>query len=123
VTFESEVPLIKAEFGGDYQVVYPKTTILAENPVSVVDKVADKKGTRREAEAYLRWLWSEEGQRIAVKHNLRPRSPELLAQNASRFPKVPTFTVDEMFGGWRKAQAEHFNDGGIYDQITAARAR
>ena len=123
VTFESEVPLIKAEFGGDYQVVYPKSTILAENPVSVVDRVVDKKGTRREAEAYLRWLWSEEGQRIAVKHNLRPRSPELLAQNASRFPKVPTFTVDEAFGGWRKAQAEHFNDGGIYDQITAARAR
>ncbi len=123
VTFESEVPLIKAEFGGDYQVVYPKSTVLAENPVSVVDRVVDKKGTRREAEAYLRYLWSEEGQRIAVKHNLRPRSAALLAQNTARFPKINTFTVDEVFGGWRRAQREHFNDGGIYDQITTSRAR
>ncbi len=122
-TFESEVPLIQGEFGGGYQVVYPKTTILAENPVSVVDKVIDKKGTRKQAEAYLKYLWSDEGQAIAAKHNLRPRSDKLLAQYKSSFISVPTFTVDEVFGGWKKAQADHFNDGGIYDQILAAGRR
>lgn len=120
VTFESEVPLIQSEFSGDYQVVYPKTTILAENPVSVVDKVVDKKGTRKQAEAYLKYLYSDEGQAIAVKHNLRPRNPALLKQYQAKFIGLPTFTVDEVFGGWKKAQADHFRDGGIYDQITAA---
>jgi len=120
VTFESEVPLIQNEFSGDYQVVYPKTTILAENPVSVVDKVVDKKGTRKQAEAYLKYLYSDEGQAIAVKHNLRPRNPALLKQHQAKFIGIPTFTVDEVFGGWKKAQADHFRDGGIYDQITAA---
>ena len=120
VTFESEVPLIQNEFNGDYQVVYPKTTILAENPVSVVDKVVDKKGTRKQAEAYLKYLYSDEGQAIAVKHNLRPRNPALLKQHQAKFIGIPTFTVDEVFGGWKKAQADHFRDGGIYDQITAA---
>ena len=120
VTFESEVPLIQNEFSGDYQVVYPKTTILAENPVSVVDKVVDKKGTRKQAEAYLKYLYSDEGQAIAVKHNLRPRNPALLKQYQAKFIGIPTFTVDEVFGGWKKAQADHFRDGGIYDQITAA---
>jgi len=120
VTFESEVPLIQNEFNGDYQVVYPKTTILAENPVSVVDKVVDKKGSRKQAEAYLKYLYSDEGQAIAVKHNLRPRNPALLKQHQAKFIGVPTFTVDEVFGGWKKAQADHFRDGGLYDQITAA---
>lgn len=119
-TFESEVPLIQSEFSGDFQVVYPKTTILAENPVSVVDKNVDKKGSRKQAEAYLKYLWSDEGQAIAVKHHLRPRSEKLLAQNKTTFISVPTFTVDEVFGGWKKAQAEHFNDDGIYDQILAS---
>lgn len=116
-TFESEVPLIQSEFGGDFQVVYPKSTILAENPVSVVDKNVDKKGSRKQAEAYLKYLWSEEGQAIAAKHHLRPRSEKLLAQYKLAFINVPTFTVDEVFGGWKKAQADHFNDGGIYDQV------
>ena len=120
VTFESEVPLIQNEFNGDYQVVYPKTTILAENPVSVVDKVVDKKGSRKQAEAYLKYLWSDEGQAIAAKHNMRPRSDKVLAQYKAAFLQIPTFTVDEVFGGWKKAQADHFRDGGIYDQITAA---
>jgi sulfate transport system substrate-binding protein len=119
-TFESEVPLIQSEFGGDYQVVYPKTTILAENPVSVVDKNVDKKGVRKQAEAYLKYLWSDEGQAVAARHHLRPRSAKLLEQYKSAFISVPTFTVDEVFGGWKKAQAEHFNDGGIYDQVLAA---
>lgn len=120
VTFESEVPLIRSEFGGDYQVVYPKHTILAENPVSVVDKVVDKKGSRKQAEAYLKYLWSDEGQAIAAKHNMRPRSDKVLAQYKAAFLQIPTFTVDEVFGGWKKAQAEHFNDGATYDQIIAA---
>ncbi len=119
-TFESEVPLIQGEFGGEFQVVYPKTTILAENPVSVVDKNVDKKGSRKQAEAYLKYLWSDEGQAIAAKHHLRPRSDKLLAQYKAAFISVPTFTVDEVFGGWKKAQAEHFNDGGIYDQVLKA---
>ena len=121
VTFESEVQSIIEEFGKDYDIVYPKSTILAENPVALVDKVVDKKGTRKQADAYLKWLWSDEAQAIAVKHNLRPRNEKLLAQNATLFPKVTTFTVDEVFGGWRKAQSEHFNDGGVYDQVVQRR--
>jgi sulfate transport system substrate-binding protein len=120
-TFESEVNLIKAEFGDAFEVVYPKSTILAENPVALIDKVVDKKGTRKQAEGYLKFLWSDEAQEIAARHQLRPRSPALLAQHAKDFPKVTTFTIDELFGGWTKAQKEHFDDGGIYDQILAAR--
>ena len=120
-TFESEVNLIRAEFGDNFEVIYPKSTILAENPVAVVDKVVEKKGTRKQAEAYLRFLWSDEAQEIAAKHQLRPRSPALLAKYAKDFPKVTTFTVDEVFGGWSKAQKDHFDDGALYDQILAAR--
>jgi len=119
-TFESEVNLIKAEFGNDFDVVYPAWSILAENPVAVIDKVVDKKGTRRQAEAYLKYLWSDEAQEIAAKHQLRPRSPALLAKYAKDFPKVNLFTIDEVFGGWSKAQKEHFDDGATYDQILAA---
>lgn len=117
VTFESEVPLIKREFGGDYEVIYPTWTVLAENPVSVVDKVVDKRGTRKQAEAYLKYLWSDEGQEIAARQHLRPRSAKVLAKYAKDFPKANTFTVDEVFGGWKKAQKDHFDDGGLYDQI------
>jgi len=123
VTFESEVDLIKAEFGDNFEVVYPKRTILAENPVSVVDKVVDRKHTRKEAEAYLAWLYSDEGQEIAARHGLRPRSEKILAAHAREFPKVATFTVDEVFGNWKQAQKTHFNDGGTYDQILAATHR
>jgi sulfate transport system substrate-binding protein len=119
VTFESEVPLIKREFGGDYEVIIPGRTILAENPVAVVDKVVDKRGTRKPAEAYLKYLWSDEGQEIAAKHHLRPRSAKVAAKYAKDFPKVSTFTVDQVFGGWKKAQADHFNDGAMYDQVIA----
>ena len=120
-TFESEVNLIKAEFGDNFDVVYPKSTILAENPVSVVDKVVDKRGTRKQAEAYLQFLYSDEAQEIAAKHQIRPRSPALLAKYAKDFPKVQTFTIDEAFGGWTKAQKDHFDDGAIFDQILAAK--
>jgi sulfate transport system substrate-binding protein len=117
VTFESEVPLIKTEFGGDFEVVYPAWTVLAENPVTVVDKVVDKKGTRKQAEAYLKYLWSDEGQDTAARFHLRPRNAAVLAKYAKDFPKVNTFTVDSVFGGWKKAQKDHFDDGGLYDQI------
>jgi sulfate transport system substrate-binding protein len=120
-TFESEVNLIKAEFGDGFEVVYPKSTILAENPVALIDKVVDKKGTRKQAEAYLKFLWSDEAQEIAAKHQLRPRSPALLAKYGKDFPKVQTFTIDEYFGGWSKAQKDHFDDGAVYDQILAAK--
>lgn len=120
VTFESEVPLIIREFGADFEVVYPSISILAENPVTVVDKVVDKKGTRRQAEAYLKYLWSDEGQEIAAKHHMRPRSEKVLAKYAKEFPKINLFTVDEVFGGWTRAQKEHFDDGGTYDQIIGA---
>ena len=116
-TFESEVNLIKAEFGGDFDVVYPSWSILAENPVAVIDKVVDKKGTRKQAEGYLKYLWSDEAQEIAAKHQLRPRSAALLQKYAKDFPKVNLFTIDAVFGGWSKAQKTHFADGGVFDQI------
>jgi sulfate transport system substrate-binding protein len=119
-TFESEVNLIRAEFGDNFEVVYPKSTILAENPVSVVDKVVDKKGTRKAAEAYLKFLWTDPAQEIAAKHQLRPRSAPILAKYAKDFPPVVTFTIDEYFGGWTKAQKDHFDDGATYDQILSA---
>ena len=123
VTFESEVELIKAEFGDNFETVYPKRTILAENPVSVVDKVVDRKHTRKEAEAYLQWLYSDEGQEIAARHGLRPRNAKILAAHAREFPKVDTFTIDEVFGNWKSAQKTYFDDGGTYDQILAATHR
>ncbi|MGY4830990.1 sulfate ABC transporter substrate-binding protein [Sphaerotilaceae bacterium SBD11-9] len=119
-TFESEINLIKAEFGDNFDVVYPKWSIQAENPVAVIDKVVDKKGTRKQAEAYLKFLWSDEAQEIAAKHQIRPRSEKILAKYAKDFPKVNTFTIDEAFGGWSKAQKDHFDDGAIYDQILLA---
>jgi sulfate transport system substrate-binding protein len=123
VTFESEVPLIVGEFGDNFQLIYPGRTILAENPVSVVDKVVDRRGTRKLAEAYLQYLYTEAGQEIAAKHNLRPRSDKVLAKYIKAFPKVNTFTVDEVFGSWAQAQKDHFNDGAIYDQIMNAKVR
>ena len=117
VTFESEAPLITREFGNHFDIVYPSRTLLAENPVSVVDKVVDKRGTRALAEAYLQFLYSEAGQEVAAKHHLRPRDPKVLARYAKVFPKVNTFTVDQVFGSWARAQKEHFVDGALYDQI------
>lgn len=123
VTFESEAPLIAQEFGNNFDIVHPKHTILAENPVSVVDKVVDKKKTRKLAEAYLNYLYTDAGQEIAAKHHLRPRSENALARHAKAFPRVSTFTVDELFGGWSLAQKEHFADGALFDQIIAAAKR
>ena len=118
LTFESEVQLIQKEFGeGQLVVVYPSLSILAEAPVALVDKVVDKKGTRKQAQAYLDYLYSDEGQEIAAKHHFRPRNDKVLKRYAASFKAIPLFTVDEIFGGWTRAQKTHFDDGGIFDQL------
>ncbi|TJZ70725.1 sulfate ABC transporter substrate-binding protein [Chitiniphilus eburneus] len=123
VTFENEAEMIAREFGrGGFEVVYPSVSIDADLPVAVVDKVVDKKGTRKAAEEYLKYLWSPEGQQVAAQNYLRPRDKTVAAKFAKQFPVVKLFTVDE-FGGWTKAQKQHFDDGGIYDQIAAANAK
>ncbi|MCP5268344.1 MAG: sulfate ABC transporter substrate-binding protein [Zoogloeaceae bacterium] len=118
VTFESEAELIAKEFGrGEFEVVYPSLSILTEFPVAIVDKVVDKKGTRKQAQAYLEYLWSKEGQENAAQNYLRPRDAEVMKKYAGQFPAIKTFTVDEVFGGWAKASPAHFKDGGSFDQI------
>ncbi|BBL76758.1 sulfate ABC transporter substrate-binding protein [Methylomagnum ishizawai] len=118
ITWENEAFLALKEYGKDkYQIVTPSLSILAEPPVTVVDKVAAKKGTAEVAKAYLEYLYSKEGQELAAKHFYRPRDPAILAQHASVFPKVELFTIAEVFGDWNKAQATHFADGGVFDQI------
>ena len=118
VTFENEVLLIKKEIGGDqFDVVYPSLSILAEPPVAVVDKVADKHGTRKQAQAYLEHLYSDEGQELIARHYFRPRSDKVLRAHAASFPPLKLFTVGEIFGGWQNAQKVHFADGGLFDQI------
>lgn len=122
ITFESEAEMIAKEFGkGEFEVVYPSLTMQTEFPVALVDKVVDKKGTRKQATAYLEYLWSKEGQENAAQNYLRPRDPELLKKYATSFPPVKTFTVDEVFGGANKAFATHFKDGGSFDQIYVAK--
>lgn len=118
VTFESEAELIAKEFGrGEFEVVYPSVSILAEFPVAVVDRVVDKKGSRKQAQAYLDYLWSKEGQENAAQNYLRPRDAEVLKKYAAQFPNIKTFSVDEVFGGWSKAAKAHFVDGGSFDQL------
>jgi sulfate/thiosulfate transport system substrate-binding protein len=98
--------------------IVPSLSILAEPPVALIDKNVDAHGTRRLAEAYLRYLYSPEGQSLAAAHYYRPSMPETVpSELLQRFPKLPIFTIDEMFGGWSKAQATHFADGGLFDQI------
>ena len=118
ITFESEAEMIAKEFGkGEFEVVYPSLTMQTEFPVALVEKVVDKKGTRKQAQAYLEYLWSKEGQENAAQNYLRPRDPEVLKKYAQSFPAVKTFTVDAQFGGANKAFAVHFKDGGTFDQI------
>ena len=118
LTFENEAFLAQKEFGDDkFDVVYPSISILAENPVSLVDKVIDKRGTRKVATAYLEHLYSEEAQELAAKHYFRPRNSKVLAHHQAVFKKINLFTIDEVFGGWKAAQAAHFNDGALFDQI------
>lgn len=120
VTFENEAELIAKEFGrGGFEVVYPSLTFLVEPPVSIVDKVVDRKGTRAVAQAYLEFLYAPEGQEIAAQNYLRPRNPDLLKKYAAQFPSLKTVGIDE-FGGWQQAQKTHFDDGGIFDRVIAA---
>jgi sulfate transport system substrate-binding protein len=118
VTFENEVELIKKEYGADkFDLVYPSISIVADLPISIVDKVADKHGTRKVAEEYLKYLYSPEAQELAAKFDLRPRDAKIAKKYASSLPLLNLFTVDEVFGSLKLAQAEHFKDGGIFDQL------
>jgi sulfate transport system substrate-binding protein len=118
IAWENEAYLAVKELGPDkFEIVTPSLSILAEPPVTLVDKVADRRGTRKVAEEYLAYLYSDEGQDIAAKHYYRPRNAKVAANYASQFGKVNLFTIDEVFGGWQKAQKVHFADGGVFDRI------
>jgi len=118
ISWENEAFLAVKEFGADkFEIVVPSLSILAEPPVTVVDKVADKRGTRKVAEAYLQYLYTPEGQEIAGRNFYRPRLAEAAKKFEKQFPKINLFTIDEVFGGWKKAQQTHFADGGIFDKI------
>jgi sulfate transport system substrate-binding protein len=118
LAWENEAHLSLKEFGpGKFDIVYPPTSILAEPPVTVVDKVVDKRGTRPVAQAYLDYLYTPEGQEIAAKHFYRPIDDKVAARHAKTFPKIDLFTIDELFGGWARAQKIHFADGGVFDQV------
>ena len=119
LAWENEALLALAESGGKdkLDIVVPSVSILAEPSVSVVDKVVDKRGTRKIAEAYLKYLYTAQGQEIAAKDGYRPRDAAIAAKYANKFPNIPLFTVDDTFGGWQKAQKTHFADGGTFDQI------
>ena len=120
LAWENEAFLAVNELGKDkFEIVVPSLSILAEPPVSVVDAVVDRKGTRKVAEAYLKYLYSPVGQEIAAKNYYRPRDKKVAAKYAKQFPKVKLVTIDNTFGGWRKAQKTHFADGGVFDQIYA----
>lgn len=118
LSWENEAFLAVKEFGAaSLEIIVPSSSILAEPPVAVVDRVVARKGTAEVAKAYLEYLFSEEAQEIAAKHFFRPRSERVAARYAARFPNVTLFTIEEAFGGWTKAQKTHFADGGIFDQI------
>jgi sulfate/thiosulfate-binding protein len=118
VSWENEALITLNELSkGQYEIVYPSISIVAEPPVSVVDKVVDAKGTRKIAEAYLNFLFTPAGQEIAARHFYRPRNPDVARKHEGTFKTIPTFTIDEVFGGWQKAQKQHFSDGGVFDQI------
>jgi sulfate transport system substrate-binding protein len=118
LAWENEALLAVKELGPDkFEVVAPSVSILAEPPVAVVDKVTDKRGTRAVAEAYLQYLYTAEGQQIAARHYYRPVVEPYAKQYAAQFPAIKLFTIDEIAGGWTKAQKAHFADGGLFDQI------
>jgi sulfate/thiosulfate transport system substrate-binding protein len=122
ISWENEAYLLEKEFGGKFDVVYPSLSILAEPPVSVVDRNVDRKGTRVLAGEYLKYLYSEEGQDIAGKNFYRPAvSQKAKGKYAKQFPKLNLFTIDQVFGGWSQADKDHFADGGSFDQIAARR--
>jgi sulfate/thiosulfate transport system substrate-binding protein len=121
LAWENEAFLAVNELGKDkFEIVVPSLSILAEPPVTVIDKVADKKGTRKVAEEYLKYLYTPEGQEIAAKNYYRPIDKKVADKYAKTFPKVKLITIDEVFGGWKTAQKKHFADGGLFDQIYGA---
>jgi sulfate/thiosulfate-binding protein len=118
LSWENEAFLATSTLGADkFEIVVPSVSILAEPPVSIVDRVVDRKGTRAVAQAYLEYLYTPEGQEIAARNGYRPIDPQVAARHAAKFPKLNLFTIDELFGGWSKAQPAHFNDGGSFDRI------
>jgi len=118
IAWENEAFLAQKEFGpGKYETVVPSSSILAEPPVAVVEKVVERKGTAEVAKAYLEYLYSDEGQEIAGRNFYRPRNAAIAAKYAGTFPKLELFTIDQAFGGWTAAQKTHFADGGVFDQI------
>ena len=122
ISWENEAFLAANELGKDrFEIVVPSLSILAEPPVAVVDRNVDRKGTREVATAYLQYLYSPEGQEIAAKHYYRPVDPKVAAKHAGQFTKVQLFDIDDVFGGWAKAQKTHFADGGVFDQIFTRR--
>ena len=121
LSWENEALLALKEFGADkFEIVYPSLSILAEPPVSVVDKVVDKKGTRKVATAYLEFLYSAQGQELAARHFYRPSDPKVAEKYKAQFPALKQVTIDAL-GGWQAAQNKHFADGGVFDQIFASR--
>ena len=121
ISWENEAFLAVQEFGADkFEIVVPSLSILAEPPVAVVDKVVDKRGTRKVAQAYLEYLYTPAGQELAAKHHYRPSDPAIAAKYVAKYPKLDLVGIDD-FGGWAKAQPEHFGDGGVFDQITGVK--
>jgi sulfate/thiosulfate-binding protein len=122
LAWENEAHLALKEFGADkFDIVYPPSSILAEPPVALLDKVADKRGTRAVAQAYLEYLYAPEGQEIAARNFYRPIDASIAAKYAAQFPKIELFTIDAVFGGWSRAQKTHFADGGVFDQIYSSK--
>ena len=123
IAWENEARLALADARSPVEIVVPSLSILAEPPVTVVDGVAARKGTKAVAEAYLAFLYTTEGQEIAAKHHYRPGDPQVAAKHAASFPKVNLFTIQQLFGGWAEAQKKHFADGGTFDQVYRPGAR
>jgi len=117
VNWENEAYLALEEFGPKFEIVYPSVSILAEPAVALVDKNVDRRGTRALAQQYLRFLYSPRAQDLIGKHHFRPRDPRAVAKYRSKFKNIPMITVDAQFGGWKKAQATHFVDGGVFDRL------
>ena len=124
IAWENEAHLAVEQLGkGQFEIVTPSVSVLAEPPVALVDKNVDKKGTRRVAQAYLNFLYTPEAQDIIARNYYRPRNPDVAAKYAASFPKLPLFSIDKNFGGWANAQKVHFNNGGLFDQIFEAAKR
>ena len=124
IAWENEAYLSVKEFGADkFEIVAPSVSILAEPPVAIVDQNVDSKGTRKAAEAYLNYLYTPEAQEIIAKNFYRPRSTEAASKASVQLPNIQLFTIDEVFGGWKKAQKLHFDDNGIFDEITKANGK